>query len=280
MTHKNCPICLSQFNNIKKYECIDNVDYYECDDCESIFAEESDIFNVAIEAFSYNEDYWKNETAAAKDRSFGSSINRCAEVFLYSRIPIKKFLDIGTGPGYLLDALSVLMPNYKSMFYGVELFPPPHRFRTSHENYIVGDLTTLNHKFSGGCCIEVIEHLTPTQLRKLASQLANVSEDGAVFYFNSAQPDFVKNEDPGYLDPLGRGHIVSYSILGLRQIFSEYGFAIIPLPGRAWGFLAEFKNPLKIPNADGLLDVYGLHILKMSKNLNIMVLARLCMLLV
>jgi hypothetical protein len=210
--------------------------------------------NVNHSSFEYNEAYWKNETSAAKGRSFGASLNRCAEVFFYSQIPIKKFLDIGSGPGYLLDALTVLMPCYKSMFYGIELFPPPKAYQSTHENYIVGDLANVHHKFSGGVCIEVIEHLTPQQLRELAGKLAKVSEEGAVYYFNSAQPDFVKNEDPGYLDPHGRGHIASYSIRGLTEIFSVHGFTIIPLPGRNWGFLAEFKKLPSVPNAEDLLN--------------------------
>ena len=256
MTYKKCPVCLdSSESELNKFDRIDNVDYYECDACGSLFAEEQRLFNVtSTDAFSYNEEYWTSEMSSAKERSFGSSVNRCAEVFLYSRIPIKKFLDIGTGPGFLLDALSVLMPNYKSMFYGVELYPPPIEYRSTHENYIIGDLANTRNKFSGGVCIEVIEHLTPDQLRKLASQLAIISEPGAIFYFNSAQPDFVKNEDPGYLDPNIRGHIVSYSIQGLIKIFSENGFTIIPLPGRTWCFLAEFSNLTTIPNADDLLN--------------------------
>jgi hypothetical protein len=250
---EKCTVCLASPSQLKLFKCIDGVDYFECDSCGSIVAEARSSSSTEADGFQYNKAYWENETSAARERSFGASINRCAEVFLYSRIPLKKFLDIGTGPGYLLDALSVLMPDYKTMFYGVELFPPPVEYRSTHENYIVGDLADVSHKFSGGVCIEVIEHLTPEQLRALAGKLAKVSEEGAVYYFNSAQPDFVKNEDPGYLDPLGRGHIASYSILGLSKIFSAHGFTIIPLPGRTWGFLAEFKKLSTIPNADDLL---------------------------
>jgi len=176
------------------------------------------------------------------------------EVFLYSEIPIKRFLDIGTGPGYLLDSLSYLMPNYRTIFHGVELFPPPEQFRTAHENYVVGGIKDLRGTFSAGVCIEVIEHLSPDVLRSLISELADVSEVGALYYFNSGQPDFVKNDDPSYLDPIIRGHIVSYSIRALEHIFMEFGFKIIPLPGRSWGFLAEYDLTQEVPNAEQLMQ--------------------------
>jgi len=248
-----CSVCLDLRSKLILYKYIDDVKYFECNFCGSIVAEKKNNLNVDSDIFEYNEDYWKSEIIAARERSFGSSVNRCAEVFFYANIPINKFLDIGAGTGYLLDALSVLMPEYKSMFYGIELFPPPVAYQSTHENYIVGDITDMKYKFGGGVCIEVIEHLTPDQLRELVRKLAIVCEEGAVFYFNSAQPDFVKNEDPGYLDPHGRGHIASYSTSGLSKVFSEYGFTVIPLPGRSWGFLAEFSILPVIPSADDLL---------------------------
>lgn len=251
MLFQKCPVCLHLHSKLKLFKCVEGVDYFECDFCESIVAEEQSIIK---DGFKYNEDYWRSEMSAARERSFGASVNRSAEVFFYSRIPVNRFLDIGTGPGYLLDALSTLMPNYKSMFYGIELFPPPVEYRSTHENYLIGDLSDIKIKFSGGVCIEVIEHLTPKQLRVLASNLAKVSENGAVYYFNSAQPEFVKAEDPSYLDPHVRGHIASYSVCGLAKIFSEYGFTIIPLPGRSWGFLAEFGKLPVIPGSDDLLN--------------------------
>ena len=251
---EKCPVCFATPSALKLFRCIDSVDYFECFSCGSIFAEEFVNSKTGTQGFQYNEEYWRSETSSSKERSFGASVNRCAEVFFYSRIPINKFLDIGAGPGYLLDALSIMMPNYKSMFYGVERFPPPVEYQSTHKNYFVGDLTDVKHKFGGGVCIEVIEHLTPNQLRGLVLKLAKVSEEGAVYYFNSAQPEFVIQEDPGYLDPHGRGHIASYSILGLSKIFSEHGFTVIRLPGRTWGFLAEYRVLSSIPNSDDLLN--------------------------
>jgi hypothetical protein len=53
-------------------------------------------------------------------------------------------------------------------------------------------------------------------------------------------PDYVINEDRGYLDPLRRGHIVSYSLPGLAHIFEPHGLRVQTLPGKSFAFVAEF----------------------------------------
>lgn len=130
---------------------------------------------------------------------------------------------------------------------GLNFTPPPTQLRTHHKNYVLGHLGDTGMKFEAGCCIEVIEHLSPSALRTLIGEMAAVSKPGALYYFNSAQPSFVSNSDPEYLDPHHRGHICSYSLLALKNIFSPYGFTVIPLPGRDWGFLVEYG---RIDDAD------------------------------
>src|SRR3712207_8677462 len=68
-------------------------------------------------------------------------------------------------------------------------------------------------------CIEVIEHLSPAILKEVIKQLAGVAEDGAVFYFNSAQPTFVKNEDPDRKSTrLNSSHAnISYAVFCLKK---------------------------------------------------------------
>ncbi len=247
----NCLVCESGKSIF--YKTIADVKYFECCVCFSLFADPEFIYELKSKDTHYNDGYWENETIASRERSFGSSMNRVFEVFFYARIPIKRFIDIGTGPGYLLDSLSVILPEHRGLFYGCEVFPPPPLYRTRNENYKICSVSQLNGKFSAGVCIEVIEHLPPDTLKELIRQLAAVAEDQAVFYFNSAQPSFVKNIDPNYLDPHVRGHIVSYSPKALNEIFATHGFTLIPLPGRDWCFLAEFKSEKKLLDADGLL---------------------------
>jgi len=233
-----CMMC--KLGELKLFKKISEIDYFQCLRCSSIHAEESFLDDIYSTSSHYDNEYWNAECLAARQRSFGSSLNRVAEIFLYSRIPIKKFVDIGSGPGYLLDSLSILMPDYSENFYGVEVFPPPPEFRSGHNNYIVGRLRETGLKFDAGCCIEVIEHLSPNMLKGLIEEMASTSNPGAIYYFNSAQPSFVCDVDSNYLDPIVRGHVCSYSLLALQEIFSLFGFTVIPLPGRDWGFLVEF----------------------------------------
>jgi hypothetical protein len=177
---------------------------------------------------------------------------RAAETIAYCRVPIRAFVDIGAGTGWLLDALETLLPEVIERFHAVEPYPPPQPHRTTNANYVMGALGEIPRIFDAGVCIEVIEHLAPSTLRGLVAQLADVSHPGSLYLFNSGQPDFVEREDPGYLDPHGRGHIVSYSLAGAASIFGPAGFNVIALPGRAWAFLAEF-GPRQTVDTEALM---------------------------
>jgi SAM-dependent methyltransferase len=230
-----CAVCKA--NAAQRYRNVDGVGYLRCGACGSLFADPD--FLVAGTVV-YADDYWRNELHAARERCFGPAVLRVAETIAYCRLPIRAFVDIGAGTGWLLDALETLLPEVIDRFHAVEPYPPPPPHRTSNANYVVGTLDSVDRTFDAGVCIEVIEHLTPTILRNLVAQLAAVSRPGSLYLFNSGQPDFVEREDLAYLDPHGRGHIVSYSLAGAASIFGPAGFNVITLPGRAWAFLAEF----------------------------------------
>ena len=230
-----CAVC--EADGARRYRDVDDVAYFRCCACGSLFADPA---FLAAGAVVYGEDYWNSEVSAARERCFGPAVLRVAETIAYCRIPIHAFIDIGAGTGWLLDALDVLLPEVIDRFHAVELCPPPVPHRTIHRNYVIGTLGDMPRTFDAGVCIEVIEHLAPATLRGLAAQLAAVSRPGSLYLFNSGQPDFVEREDPAYLDPHGRGHIVSYSLEGAARIFAPVGFNVIELPGRAWAFLAEF----------------------------------------
>jgi len=230
------------------------VAFYRCAGCGSLYAHPD--FLDAVDrgtAANYGATYWAEELPSARDRSYGGSIVRVAETLRLSRIPVRRFLDIGSGPGYLLDALGALLPNSAGLFHGIELLPPPMADRSPHPNYRIGRIGDLEGRFDAGVCIEVIEHLTPKILGVLVGELAACSTPGALYFFNSAQPSFVELHDPGYLDPKRRGHIVSWSIAGVREVFAPAGFNVIPLPGRDWAFLAEL-GPARAVSADDLLS--------------------------
>ena len=116
---KNCPVCLS--HTIKHFKVVDSIDYLECLDCESLFADFDQLNEITTR--KYDSNYWDEELKTSRERSFGSSLARCAEVFALSQIEINKFVDIGTGPGYFLDAVSqpALQINY-ILFPGISNF--------------------------------------------------------------------------------------------------------------------------------------------------------------
>jgi hypothetical protein len=248
-----CAVCAEAA--AEPYRIVDGVQFRSCERCGCVIAEPDFMRRVeAGEVVNYQGAYWDAEVSAAEERSFGSSLIRVAEVIRLCRIPIERFIDIGSGTGSLLDSLDRLLPELSDRFYGIELFPPEAHRRSRHPNYRVGSLGSLAERFDAGVCIEVVEHLTPAMVRRLAFDVAQRANQGGLFYFNSAQPSFVASHDPGYLDPLGRGHIASYSVTAAAHLFGPAGFRVIALPGRDWGFLAEFTDDREAVGTDQLFD--------------------------
>lgn len=246
-----CPICQHEARHRRD---VDAVAYFQCAKCESLFAHPDFLAAVDADAVgAYRASYWDHELPAARERSFGPGVVRMAETLRMARIPVRLALDLGSGPGFLLDALAELVPSLAERVHGVELFPPPPSQRTQSLNYHVGAVSDLEGPFDAGVCIEVIEHLTPAILADLLRQLAAKSSPGALYFFNSSQPSFVEAVDPGYLDPHGRGHVVAWSVAGARVLFEPAGFNVIALPGRDWAFFAEFGPPRAV-GADMLRD--------------------------
>jgi hypothetical protein len=250
MSLYKCPVCDNE--DIVLFKQVNEYTYFECNNCSLIFISPDILerMDQGESIFKYNSGYWKDELFAARERSWGSSLARIAELFLYARIPVKKFIDIGSGPGFLLDALSYQLPSANNVFYANELFPPASNECTSNKNYHRGNFVELGFEFEAGCCVEVIEHISPLMLKTMMSQLAEKSKPNSIYIFNTGLVEFVKNEDPTYLDPLVRGHIVSWSIPALQTLLEPLGFQILSIPGKSWAFIAEYKpdhvftNPL------------------------------------
>lgn len=160
---------------------------------------------------------------------------------MYCRRPVTRFLDVGTGPGFLITRLQALLDPSGEIVHGIEKFQP--HYMVQCPNYHVGEIADLDVTFDAGVCIEVIEHLTPMMLSGLARGLQKVSLEGSLWLFNTGMPDYVRHEDPGYLDPLGRGHVVSYSLKAIEAIFGPLGFTVTALPGKSYAFIAEYRQP-------------------------------------
>jgi len=217
---------------------------FQCGNCKSITVSPDCIreIDTGLNSVKYTESYWTRELQDAKDRSYGIALARMAEALYYARIPVCKFLDIGTGPGYFLSAVEKYLPSRKSVFYGIEKFPPPEQYRVKSENYIIGNIASLPGKFDCGMCIEVLEHLTPNMVKTLFADLARISTPGALYIFNTGMPEYVLKENPAYLDPFNRGHIASYSVEAIKILAEKTGFTIFPIRGKTWAFVAEYMS--------------------------------------
>lgn len=226
------------------FRMVDGVQYFECCACDFIFADPALIASIDAgnSPREYDEDYWRSELQSARDRSYGSSLARLGEALLYCSIPVQRFIDIGTGPGFLLDAVERYLPQSSHRFYGVEKFPPEPEFRSRHANYICADLGDMDMTFECGVCVEVIEHLTPAMAGALAGSLRKVAAPGALFLFNTGLTGYVRNEDSDYLDPFYRGHITCWSEKAARRLFEPLGFRVLPLQGKSWAFVVEVPS--------------------------------------
>ena len=238
----SCPICDRGAGRIIAE--VAGHTYALCSGCGSISIERETIerLDAGGSLVEYDQGYWANELPAARERAFGHALARMSEAIHYARVPISRFLDVGSGPGFFLDAVARYLPSRKEHFFGVEKFPPPPEQRTSSPNFFVGDVADLAFRVDGGICIEVAEHLTPKTLRGLLAALAKVSTPGALFVFNSGMPEYVLKDDLAYLDPKQRGHIVSYSLDAVRLLSRELGFTVLPIRGKTWAYVLEFQS--------------------------------------
>ena len=244
--HIVCPVCREGESLL--YTCVDGHDYFACPACGSLHINPQ-VLEMLDAGGSlvgdYSEEYWEQERVGAMERANGLSLCRAGEAILYCRRPVRRFLDVGAGPGFLVRELQRLLDPDARVFHGVEKYPPP--YAATCPNLVRGDIRDIDGRFDAGVCIEVVEHLTPKMLEGLVQGLAGVSEVGSLWLFNTGMPDYVRNEDPAYLDPVNRGHIISYSLQGIAPYFERHGFSVRALPGRTFGFFVEYQ-PLESPD--------------------------------
>lgn len=238
MSKVGCPVCRA--GRSTPHASIDGYAYFQCAGCGSIHIDPAviDLLDAGGSLVGdYSEAYWEQERAGTIERAGGVSLCLLAEAIWYCRRPVRRFLDVGAGPGFLLDDIQRRIDPGAQVFHGIEKYPPPYAI--SCPNLQVGDIHDVEGKFDAGVCIEVIEHLTPAMLDALIHGLSLASEPGGLWLFNTGLADYVVREDPAYLDPLGRGHIISWTLAGLRPYFERHGFRLLALPGRNFGFIVE-----------------------------------------
>ena len=172
--HVACPICNGRHEQVH-FGVRDGYDYYACSSCDSLYIEPAVLARIdeGHTTREYDADYWNSELKSARERSQAEGLVCAGEAIIYARRPVKRFLDVGAGPGYLLDELAARYPAHPDTFHAVELFPPEER--SPHPNYIVGDVGSLTEKFDAGVCIEVVEHLTPRMKRETATAISSAA---------------------------------------------------------------------------------------------------------
>jgi hypothetical protein len=208
------------------YRRISGIDYFSCAACGSLFAHHDFLARIdAGEIGNYQSDCWQQELKASRERCFGSSLLRVAETIAYCRILIRRFIDIGVGTRWLLDALEILLPEAIDRFHAVELFPPPPPHRTRNPNYHVGTLADLGSPFDIGIFVEVIEHLTPATLLRLIADLATVSRPASPYFFNSGRPSSSSTRIPAISNRTGAGTSCRVHWPGWRGCSSRPGTA-------------------------------------------------------
>src|SRR5690242_8152985 len=97
-----CPVC--EIGTSLFHGQVDGYDYFHCQSCSSLHISREVL--KAIDAGkgtrAYDGAYWAAELVAARERASGESLVRAGEAILYAQRPIRRFLDVGTGPGFLL----------------------------------------------------------------------------------------------------------------------------------------------------------------------------------
>jgi 2-polyprenyl-3-methyl-5-hydroxy-6-metoxy-1,4-benzoquinol methylase len=236
------PSCLVCDGDCRPLREVDGYDFVHCSGCGliQIDAETMRRIDAGEPVLTYAESYWADEMKSAREHAYTVALSRAAEVFLLSRRPIARFLDVGSGPGLFLDAIATHLPHLSDRFHAVEMFPPETAQRTRHANYLVGRVSDYPAEtFDGGICVEVFEHLTPRMVDGLLGEIASISRNGACFLINTGLADYTIGECPEYLDPLGRGHITSWTVAAVNHLARPHGLVASAIPGRSWCFLLE-----------------------------------------
>ena len=76
-----CPVCYSAQTDV--FRTVSHFQYYQCKSCEVIFISPDVLDKMDGGEFliEYNQNYWQEELYAARERSWGTTLARVAEVF-------------------------------------------------------------------------------------------------------------------------------------------------------------------------------------------------------
>lgn len=237
MTRQTCPVCaeLSFF-----YKTVQGFAFFECSQCSVIHIDVDclDKIDAGAPIILYQNDYWKQEYSAARQR-LPMSVTRLVEAIYLSQIPVQRVIDIGTGQGLILEEMERFLPVNSRAIFGIEKFPPD--IRTRSPGYRIGSLQDIASEglYDAGLCMEVIEHLTPLMVRHLLTELSQLASEGGCFLFNTGLAESVKTRNPDYINPGVLGHIMFWTVEAMNVLGAPLGFTAQRFMDRDWCFILE-----------------------------------------
>lgn len=113
-----CPVC--EAGKSAFHAKVDGYDYAQCGSSMSLYIATDVLADIdnGISTRLYDGAYWNEELCLVCMRARGESLTRVGETLLYCQRPVTRFLDVGTGPGYLLDELARQYPGQPGLFHG------------------------------------------------------------------------------------------------------------------------------------------------------------------
>jgi len=182
---------------------------------------------------SYDEDYWENEYAEAVRRENEDCCLRALELIYLSKIPVKRFLDLGCGLGITVNWLRSQLGIDAC---GIDKFgkfePTPYLLK---EDVLTTDKFE-KESFDAIMSIEVVEHLPQDLIIPIFQKLRDILKPGGMILINTGTLEFIKEaeDNKGYIDPSVRGHISIFSMKTFERIADILGLIHIPMWSRNW----------------------------------------------
>ena len=229
-----CPICQSE--KLKKItvetqeaDCKKNLTVFECENCRVLFAEDyrkerKNIYDDNYAAWRKSEDKIEKEIAHAKIMAFKSQIKEIEKLI---NLKNKKIIDIGTGNGYLLEALKNLGCNC----YGTEI--SEYSAEVSSKKFpgkiFEGELKNAEYKnefFDVIFLTDVLEHLNnPSETISEARRI--LKSDGLIFIISPNAESITRKIFGKRWFQFKYEHIFYFNRKSLNYLLQKEGFEII-----------------------------------------------------
>lgn len=200
MNDKTCPICNNQSHFRLKKE---NVDYFQCTNCKTIFCDALDNDNLIGGGAHEERNTQQNYLRIERINNLTHTIKK-EDVFI---------LDFGCGFGRLVDDLK--KDGFENTF-GYDLY---------NEQF---SLLPEKNKYHIVVSVELFEHLSFPYV-EIDAIYRSLKDIGYVYietgFLNAAWDEGLKDEDNPYINPAA-GHSTIYTHHGLDVLMASKGFKV------------------------------------------------------